>query len=260
MLQNVCLALRAHAEHAAHAGRWLQYAPGRFGAQRLGTLRHISASPGAQGVRLASHGPPCSCIGWPRGEGAGSVSESASQGGGWAGGRPWLPYPWLPIAFARLRIHCPGLPSPVQDRRDGRRAGSGWAKSEPRLFIHCPLLPPCRISVMGGEQAATVLHLVELDKRQREGRPWPEEEQEEFKRRIRERWGGGGVCGVGARLAALVRSVAPRGSLSRASPRTDGERELAGRRAGRSPRPGAPPISQPAGTTNRRLRPFPACR
>lgn len=40
---------------------------------------------------------------------------------------------------------------------------------------------------MGGEQAATVLHLVELDKRQREGKAWPEEEQEDFKRRIRER-------------------------------------------------------------------------
>ncbi|KAL4421756.1 hypothetical protein ABPG77_009739 [Micractinium sp. CCAP 211/92] len=48
--------------------------------------------------------------------------------------------------------------------------------------------PNARISVMGGEQAATVLHLVELDKRQREGKAWPEEEQEEFKRRIRERY------------------------------------------------------------------------
>jgi hypothetical protein len=40
---------------------------------------------------------------------------------------------------------------------------------------------------MGGEQAAAVLHLVESEKRQREGRPWAAEEQEEFKRRIRDR-------------------------------------------------------------------------
>ncbi|KAL4431453.1 hypothetical protein ABPG75_006709 [Micractinium tetrahymenae] len=48
--------------------------------------------------------------------------------------------------------------------------------------------PNARISVMGGEQAATVLHLVELEKRRREGKPWPEEDQEEFRRRIRERY------------------------------------------------------------------------
>ncbi len=41
---------------------------------------------------------------------------------------------------------------------------------------------------MGGEQAAGVLHVVERDKREREGKPWPAEEQEEFKRAIRDRW------------------------------------------------------------------------
>lgn len=40
---------------------------------------------------------------------------------------------------------------------------------------------------MGGEQAATVLHLVELEKRARDGQGWPEEEQEAFKARISER-------------------------------------------------------------------------
>lgn len=48
--------------------------------------------------------------------------------------------------------------------------------------------PNARIGVMGGEQAATVLHLVELEKRQRDGQEWAAEEQEEFKRRIRERY------------------------------------------------------------------------
>jgi hypothetical protein len=43
---------------------------------------------------------------------------------------------------------------------------------------------------MGGEQAATVLAVVESDKRQREGQAWGEGEQEEFKRKIRERCGG----------------------------------------------------------------------
>lgn len=40
---------------------------------------------------------------------------------------------------------------------------------------------------MGGEQAASVLHLVESEKRAREGRRWAAEEQEEFKRAIRDR-------------------------------------------------------------------------
>ncbi|PSC74671.1 methylcrotonoyl-carboxylase [Micractinium conductrix] len=48
--------------------------------------------------------------------------------------------------------------------------------------------PNARISVMGGEQAATVLHLVELEKRARDGQGWPEEEQEAFKARISERY------------------------------------------------------------------------
>jgi hypothetical protein len=44
---------------------------------------------------------------------------------------------------------------------------------------------------MGGEQAASVLHVVESDKRQREGMEWAAEAQEEFKRGIRDR---SGVC------------------------------------------------------------------
>ena len=48
--------------------------------------------------------------------------------------------------------------------------------------------PNSRISVMGGDQAAMVLHLVEREKRAREGREWPVEEQEEFKRKITDRY------------------------------------------------------------------------
>ncbi|GAB4816349.1 hypothetical protein N2152v2_003395 [Parachlorella kessleri] len=48
--------------------------------------------------------------------------------------------------------------------------------------------PNARISVMGGEQAATVLHLVESEKRQREGKQWPQEEQEAFIKKIRDRY------------------------------------------------------------------------
>ncbi len=40
---------------------------------------------------------------------------------------------------------------------------------------------------MGGEQAATVLSLVEAEKRAREGQEWPEDEREYFKERIRQR-------------------------------------------------------------------------
>lgn len=40
---------------------------------------------------------------------------------------------------------------------------------------------------MGGEQAASVLALVEQEKRAREGREWPADEVEYFKERIRER-------------------------------------------------------------------------
>lgn len=45
-----------------------------------------------------------------------------------------------------------------------------------------------RISVMGGDQAANVLHLIELDKRRRESHAWSEEEQEAFKEKIRKRY------------------------------------------------------------------------
>lgn len=48
--------------------------------------------------------------------------------------------------------------------------------------------PNARISVMGGEQAATVLSLVEAEKRAREGQEWPEDEREYFKERIRQRY------------------------------------------------------------------------
>jgi 3-methylcrotonyl-CoA carboxylase beta subunit len=48
--------------------------------------------------------------------------------------------------------------------------------------------PNARISVMGGDQAAGVLELLESEKRTREGREWPIEEQEAFKSRIRERY------------------------------------------------------------------------
>lgn len=48
--------------------------------------------------------------------------------------------------------------------------------------------PNARISVMGGDQAATVLDVVESEKRAREGRGWPEEEQEKFKESIRKRY------------------------------------------------------------------------
>jgi 3-methylcrotonyl-CoA carboxylase beta subunit len=47
--------------------------------------------------------------------------------------------------------------------------------------------PNARISVMGGEQAATVLSLVESEKRAREGQEWPADEREYFKERIRQR-------------------------------------------------------------------------
>ena len=40
---------------------------------------------------------------------------------------------------------------------------------------------------MGGEQAATVLSLVESEKRAREGQEWPDDEREYFQERIRQR-------------------------------------------------------------------------
>lgn len=50
------------------------------------------------------------------------------------------------------------------------------------------LWPNARISVMGGEQAAAVLHVVELEKRQRSGTSWSEEEQHKFKSKIQARY------------------------------------------------------------------------
>eukprot|EP00887_Chlorella_sp_A99_P008292 scaffold12.g8292.t1 len=58
-------------------------------------------------------------------------------------------------------------------------------------------------SVMGGEQAATVLHLVESEKRAREGKDWPAEERERFKAAIRER------RVLGLALAAATNAAQP---------------------------------------------------
>lgn len=46
---------------------------------------------------------------------------------------------------------------------------------------------------MGGEQAAAVLHLVESEKRARDGQEWPLEEQQAFKRRITDRYDAEGA-------------------------------------------------------------------
>ncbi|QGX41604.1 carboxyl transferase domain-containing protein [Permianibacter aggregans] len=48
--------------------------------------------------------------------------------------------------------------------------------------------PNARISVMGGEQAANVLAQVKLDNFEKEGKTWPLEEQEAFKKPIREQY------------------------------------------------------------------------
>lgn len=48
--------------------------------------------------------------------------------------------------------------------------------------------PNARISVMGGDQAASVLALVEKEKRAREGKEWPEAEEAEFKQKIASRY------------------------------------------------------------------------
>jgi 3-methylcrotonyl-CoA carboxylase beta subunit len=48
--------------------------------------------------------------------------------------------------------------------------------------------PNARISVMGGEQAASVLATVRRDGMQARGKDWPEAEEEEFKRPIREQY------------------------------------------------------------------------
>ncbi len=48
--------------------------------------------------------------------------------------------------------------------------------------------PNARISVMGGEQAANVLAQVKLDNFEKEGQAWPAEEQEAFKKPIRDQY------------------------------------------------------------------------
>lgn len=48
--------------------------------------------------------------------------------------------------------------------------------------------PNARISVMGGEQAASVLATVHKDKLERSGKTWPSEEEETFKNSIREKY------------------------------------------------------------------------
>jgi len=48
--------------------------------------------------------------------------------------------------------------------------------------------PNSRISVMGGDQAAMVLHLVEKEKKIRDGKDWAVEDQEKFKEKIKKRY------------------------------------------------------------------------
>src|SRR5262249_29626155 len=48
--------------------------------------------------------------------------------------------------------------------------------------------PNARISVMGGEQAASVLATVKQDQLKRSGRAWPAAEEEAFKQPIREQY------------------------------------------------------------------------
>jgi len=48
--------------------------------------------------------------------------------------------------------------------------------------------PSARISVMGGEQAASVLATIRRDALEAEGKSWPSEEEERFKAPIRERY------------------------------------------------------------------------
>jgi 3-methylcrotonyl-CoA carboxylase beta subunit len=48
--------------------------------------------------------------------------------------------------------------------------------------------PSSRISVMGGEQAAHVLHQIKLDKMQKAQKNWPESEQELFKQTLRQQY------------------------------------------------------------------------
>ena len=55
----------------------------------------------------------------------------------------------------------------------------------PRLLFQWP---NARISVMGGEQAASVLATVKRDQLVRSGRDWPPAEEEAFKEPIREQY------------------------------------------------------------------------
>ena len=48
--------------------------------------------------------------------------------------------------------------------------------------------PNARISVMGGEQAASVLATIRRDAMEAEGKSWPAEDEERFKAPIRERY------------------------------------------------------------------------
>jgi 3-methylcrotonyl-CoA carboxylase beta subunit len=48
--------------------------------------------------------------------------------------------------------------------------------------------PNARISVMGGEQAASVLATIRRDNLEAEGRPWSADEEEAFKTPVRERY------------------------------------------------------------------------
>ena len=48
--------------------------------------------------------------------------------------------------------------------------------------------PNARISVMGGEQAASVLATVRRDQLEARGEDWPAEDEEEFKRPIRDQY------------------------------------------------------------------------
>jgi 3-methylcrotonyl-CoA carboxylase beta subunit len=66
----------------------------------------------------------------------------------------------------------------------GNYAMCGRAYS-PRLLFQWP---NARISVMGGEQAASVLATVKRDQMQRRGREWPTEEEDAFKQPIREQY------------------------------------------------------------------------
>jgi 3-methylcrotonyl-CoA carboxylase beta subunit len=48
--------------------------------------------------------------------------------------------------------------------------------------------PNARISVMGGEQAASVLATVRRDQLEGDGRDWPAEEEEAFKKPVRDQY------------------------------------------------------------------------